>query len=96
MGWRTVMILGRVNVIISFRSVCLADAVLVLAALDCTQCERISIYPDRFFPDVEVEVQGALASKDFQQAMSQVEDSHVMLETVAQAPRSQNSMCRLC
>lgn len=46
--------------IISFRSECLADAVLVLAALDRTQRERISIYPDRVFPDVEVEVQGAL------------------------------------
>ena len=54
------MILRRVNVIISFRSECLADAVLVLAALDRTQRERISIYPDRVFPDVEVEVQGAL------------------------------------
>lgn len=80
--------------IISFRSVCLADAVMVLAALDCTQCERISIYPDRVFPDVEVEVQGALVLKDFQLAMAQVEDGHVMLETVAQAPRAQNSMCR--
>lgn len=58
--------------IISFRSECLADAVLVLAALDCTQCERISIYPDRVFPDVEVEVQGALVLKDFQLAMARL------------------------
>ncbi|MGE8063235.1 hypothetical protein [Pseudomonas sp. NPDC089547] len=82
--------------IISFRSECLADVVLLLAVLDCTQCERISIHPDRVFPDVEVEVEGELALKDLQLAMAQIEDGHVMLETVAQAPREQNSMCRMC
>lgn len=66
----------------SFRAECKLDAQALFASIIQRAPFAISIYPDSVFPDVDIELDIDISIEQLKSLMEQIEDGHVMLETL--------------
>jgi len=78
--------------ICSFRAECVADVNALLERLPVNRYARFSAFPDVTFLDMQVEIECTSTHAFLRAVMGQIEDAHVMLDTLRMVPRAQNRL----
>jgi len=79
----------------SYRAECSADVERFHQV--CAQRGMIAfwtMHSDKVGPDVEVDLQSTASVEDLRNAMREVEDGHVMLQTLRECPLAENTLER--
>lgn len=81
--------------IFSFRAECQEDVDALIEAATLAEIEMlIHAYPDKVFPDVDVEITTEATKEILMKLIRLTDDAHVMRQTLRAVPLKENSLTR--
>lgn len=78
--------------VFSFRTDAIQDVFEMMQAPGMRDVQRLTIFPDRHFPDCEVELVSGMTEQELAAVVASLDDAHVIADTLRQCDLKSNPL----